>query len=278
MSQAKRNRFQFFLGHLAISVAAVSILLILVKLLWYPKFLFWTEGAYFAFATLVAVDVVLGPALTLVVARPDKAKRELLTDLSLIGLFQISAFGYGAYVLYTERPLMLVVAERFESKNKAFFDAADITMAVFDDFPGKAPYYVGLRPAQTNEERAQFIQNMLAGQPTASTKLYAPFQENFATVKVDNALELDSLWRDLPHLKAPMETFASKHQGTQLVWFGFKGAMHNGLLAFDTDAQFVGFVSSDEAPSSIKGRPQPTPVPAPNVGAPPTLTTPESGN
>ncbi|CAM2007873.1 hypothetical protein [Acanthopleuribacter pedis] len=251
MPHDKSFRFKYFLGHLVISTLAVSILLVLVVSQWFPDFLFWTEGAYFAFGTLLAVDVVLGPALTLLVARPDKPKRELFTDLSLIGLFQVAAFSYGSYILYSERPLFMVVSGRFESKNIAFLKNADITMERFANFPGKAPYYVALRPVETDEERVQYMENMMSSQPTASTKIYAPFKEHFALTKRANGLDLEKVWNDFPGFQEPMQAAISRHQGTDLVWFGYKGAMSNGVIAFNEQGDFVTFVHTDQAPIAM---------------------------
>lgn len=86
-----------------------SLLLVLVGfallLMWYPAWLFWSDGGVQVLWLLVGVDLVLGPALTFVVYNPSKSVRERLLDLSLIVLIQLGAFGYGMYQAYDQRSL-----------------------------------------------------------------------------------------------------------------------------------------------------------------------------
>jgi len=88
-----------------------SLLLVLVGfallLMWYPAWLFWSDGGIQVLWLLVGVDLILGPALTFVVYNPQKSIRERLLDLSLILIIQLAAFGYGMYQAYDQRSLML---------------------------------------------------------------------------------------------------------------------------------------------------------------------------
>ncbi len=38
------------------------------------------------------------------VFKPEKSRRMLITDMSIIVIFQLMAFGYGAWTIYSERP------------------------------------------------------------------------------------------------------------------------------------------------------------------------------
>lgn len=267
MANATAFRFKYFAGHLVISLSALTILLVFILTQWYPRYLFWTEGAYFALATLIGVDIVLGPALTLVVAKESKPKRELLTDLSLIAAFQIGAFGYGSYVLHAERPIVLPVAGRFEAKTTAFLKLKDLTMERFNDFPGGTPYYAALRKPETDQERAEFMTNVVSGDESGSTLLYVPFEDNFQLALSKDALDLEDVWKTFPGTKAPIEAFMAKHPNQTLHFFGHKGQMKNGVVAFDAQAQYVGFVFLDVAPSQgyaqTSAAPSPTPATQP---------------
>ncbi len=274
MANATAFRLKYFSGHMAISISALTILMILILTQWYPRYLFWTEGAYFALATLIGVDIVLGPALTLVVAKESKPKRELLMDLSLIAAFQIAAFGYGSYVLFAERPIVLPVAGRFEARTMTFLETKGLTMQRFADFPGETPYYAALRKPETNEERGQFMTNVMSGDEIGTTELYVPFEDNFQIALGKDALDLEEVWKIYPGTKAPIEAFIAKHPQQTLHFFGHKGQMKNGVVAFDAQAQYVGFVYLDVAPAQgyLQSNPATNPAQA-NPGAPPTLTT-----
>ena len=96
-------------AHLLMSAAAVGALLYLAIFVWYPDFLFETDGGWQGLRIVVLVDLVLGPLLTFVVFK--RGKKGLMTDLGCIGLLQFAALFGGAWVVYAERPLALVLHE-----------------------------------------------------------------------------------------------------------------------------------------------------------------------
>ena len=98
----KLSRFQAFAIHLLISSAVLGSFLSFVFLVWYPPPFFVVEGLVQIVWVLVGVDVVLGPALTLVVFKTGKPG--LKRDLSIIATIQIIGFIYGAHAFYVERP------------------------------------------------------------------------------------------------------------------------------------------------------------------------------
>lgn len=95
-----------------------SLLLVLVGfallLMWYPAWLFWSDGGIQVLWLLVGVDLILGPALTFVVYNPTKSVRERILDLSLIILIQLGAFGYGMYQAYDQRSLTVWYDDTFD--------------------------------------------------------------------------------------------------------------------------------------------------------------------
>jgi len=94
-----------------------SLLLVLVGfallLMWYPAWLFWSDGGIQVLWLLVGVDLILGPALTFVVYNPTKSVRERVLDLSLIVVLQLGAFGYGMYQAYDQRSLTIWYDDTF---------------------------------------------------------------------------------------------------------------------------------------------------------------------
>lgn len=94
--------------HLAFSVLVALIVAALVFFVWYSYPFRELTGSFHLFWLVIAVDVVCGPALTLVLANPRKKRPEVLLDFSLIILIQISALLYGMYTVYAARPVALV--------------------------------------------------------------------------------------------------------------------------------------------------------------------------
>jgi hypothetical protein len=100
------SRFQAFAIHLLISSVVLGSFLAFVFLVWYPHPFFILEGLVQIVWVLVGVDIVLGPALTLVVFKTGKPG--LKRDLSIIAAIQIFGFIYGAHTFYIERPAFAV--------------------------------------------------------------------------------------------------------------------------------------------------------------------------
>lgn len=119
--------------HLAGSTAVAAIAWWLVFRLWYPAPLDALAGGTTLFMLLVAVDVVIGPALTAVVASGKKPRLELARDLAVILTLQLSAFGYGLYTMALARP----VAIAFEVDLFRVVSAIDVDLATLPAAPAR---------------------------------------------------------------------------------------------------------------------------------------------
>ena len=97
------NRFSAFAIHLAISFVIFLVLAYLVVFEWYPGILFDTDGGWRGMRIIIGVDLVLGPALTLVAYKHGKPG--LKFDLVCIALLQTVCLTAGTYVVWSERPL-----------------------------------------------------------------------------------------------------------------------------------------------------------------------------
>lgn len=104
-------RLRAFALHLLASATVLTLVLGSLYLGWYR----W-PGWYLADAgsvafVLVAVDVTVGPLLTLVIAHPKKPRRELARDITIIASMQLCALLYGAVSLWVGRPLYYAFSE-----------------------------------------------------------------------------------------------------------------------------------------------------------------------
>ena len=109
---ADMTRLKAFRVHLLASACVGAVVATLVFFLWYPDFYFKASGAQILIATLIFVDVVIGPALTLLLFKPGKWG--LAFDMSVIVLLQVGALVYGLSVIIGSRPVFLVAAvDRF---------------------------------------------------------------------------------------------------------------------------------------------------------------------
>ena len=107
------SRLNAFLIHLLISTCIAVAVIGVVFFVWYPAPLHTAVGVTQIFLILLAVDVVLGPLLTLLVYQVGK--KTLVMDLTVIALLQLSALGYGLWTVAEGRPAWLVfAADRFD--------------------------------------------------------------------------------------------------------------------------------------------------------------------
>jgi hypothetical protein len=98
-------RLKAFALHLLGSASLLTLLLGGLYLGWYRWPGWYLAGAISIALLMAGIDVVLGPLLTLIVANPDKPRRELVRDVGIIVAVQLVAAGYGFITLWGGRPL-----------------------------------------------------------------------------------------------------------------------------------------------------------------------------
>jgi hypothetical protein len=132
------TRIQAFLIHLAISLAIFAVLAGWVFFVWYPDFLFITDGGWQGVRLIGFVDLVLGPMLTLVVYKAGKPSLKL--DMSAIAAIQLVCLTAGTYVVYSERPLALVYVDgQFYSMSAGDYVGAGVPIPDLSHLPGLGP-------------------------------------------------------------------------------------------------------------------------------------------
>lgn len=152
--------------HVLVSVAVLLVFGLLVFVFWFPSPLGLLAGGQQLFWTILGVDLVCGPLLTLLLYRTDKTRLALAVDFSFIALLQLTALGYGLHTLAQARPLALV----FEVDRFRLVTYADIAEPDLQNLPNWARPWsfgavqtVGLREAISTTERLQSFGASLAG-------------------------------------------------------------------------------------------------------------------
>jgi hypothetical protein len=139
--------------HLLLSAAIAGGLLAFMLSVWFPWPLFEAAGGSRLIFLIAAVDVTLGPLITLIIFRAGKPG--LRFDLTVIALLQLAALGYGLHAVYLARPVYLVfTVDRFELVKAGDLDPADLARVERDEFrrpPLGRPRFIAVeRP--TDEE------------------------------------------------------------------------------------------------------------------------------
>lgn len=107
------KRLKFFLAHLSLSCFIACMVLVLVFFVWYPAPLAKAVGVTHIFLMMLAIDVIVGPILSLLVYK--EGKKNLKFDLAVIILIQLLAFFYGFYSIAEGRPAWIVYSvDRFQ--------------------------------------------------------------------------------------------------------------------------------------------------------------------
>ena len=105
------SKFRAFAIHFGISLLIFLSLLYFILFQWYPQPFFSTDGGWQGIRLITFVDLILGPALTFVIFNPEKVRKLLIMDLSIIGICQIVALSWGTWAVHNERPYLLVFSD-----------------------------------------------------------------------------------------------------------------------------------------------------------------------
>ena len=171
-SQAtRRSRWKPGALHFAASAVVGLGAAALVFVWWFPDGLAGLAGGQRLFWLITSVDVVLGPALTLVVANPTKPRRELTRDIAIIAVIQVAALVYGLSVLAAARPVAIVwEIDQFRLVSQAALDADSLRKAPagLGELSWFGPVYRNSTRPRDAAEQLRTIELALAGVPLAA--------------------------------------------------------------------------------------------------------------
>ena len=103
-----QTRGQAFFAHLFISLIIFLCLLGIIFIYWYPG-VFIHFGGWQGVKIVAAVDLVLGPLLTLIVF--NRKKKSLKWDLTIIATLQFICLSYGIWVVEQQRPIAQILLD-----------------------------------------------------------------------------------------------------------------------------------------------------------------------
>ena len=137
-------RLQAFAVHFLCSALLLTLVLGALYLGWYHWPGWYLADATHVIVVMLAVDVVLGPLMTLIIANERKPRRELARDITMIALVQLTALGYGTTSLWQGRPLYYAFSVNCLQVVQAFdIDTGAARAARQQDLP-LAPHWYSL--------------------------------------------------------------------------------------------------------------------------------------
>ena len=152
--------------HFCASLLIALLAAVLVFMVWYPYPYREISGGRELFLIVVAVDVILGPLITLAVFNRAKPWAELRRDLVIVVLIQLAALGYGLWTVFSARPVHMV----FEYDRFRVVHAVDIPVELLHltphdvvALPLTGPTLLSLRPFRDGNEKMEATMAALEG-------------------------------------------------------------------------------------------------------------------
>lgn len=249
LKSAGRVALWHLLGSALVAAGAAA----LVLGLWYPPPYDALSGGMQLFGLLVGADLVCGPLLTLVLFNPQKSRAELMRDLGLVGLLQVTALLYGLWTVAEARPVFLAFeGDRFRVVSAADIEPADLPKALpeFQRLGYGGPQIIAVRVARAGD--VDFLRSLelsLHGlAPALRPSAWRPYADARVTV-LAKARPLELLKMRHPGYAEKIEQFGvKKGMPTQSLGYlpveGRNGLFWTVLIAME-DARVVGFLPLD---------------------------------
>lgn len=248
-----------FAIHLTLSLLVFSSLVLVMVLYWFPGELFFLDGGWQGLKLVAMVDLVLGPALTLILYKPGKPK--LVFDMSLIAVLQVAALGYGFYTTHQQRTVALVFAERgfntISAKDNIVADA-QLRQVSIEPQPipkaGLLSLPLLLTPPPADGDYGQFLEDIFNGYPGPQRRsdLYVPVAQNHDKMKAD---ALDAAYLEERGVLSQVERSLAKRAKAldEVEIYPFKARYADGVALFDpTEHRILDYVPIRHDPKPIK--------------------------
>jgi hypothetical protein len=183
-----RSRAKAMAIHFSLSLLFGIAVFLLVRFVWFPEYYWEMAGGKELFFLVITVDVILGPCLTFAVFNPNKKKKLLVMDLTVITMLQFCALAYGVYSISISRPLYTVFAvDRLNVVTASELNEKEALEAELPEYRGISwfgPKLVATRPAKDMDEKMKRIDSAMSGKDVhLFPKYFVPYQQQCEAVK-----------------------------------------------------------------------------------------------
>ncbi len=248
------SKAQAFAIHLTLSLIAFSALVLMMVLYWFPGKLFLVDGGWQGLKLVALVDLVLGPALTLLLYKPGKPK--LALDMSMIALFQVSALAYGLVTTHAQRTVAVVYADQaFNTLSNVAYRESNAELMKLERSPQTikeldASYPALLiTPAPTRKNYGTYVSELLNGypEPHERSDLFITLRENFSDIQ-QFAIGEEELRQEESYelVQQALKKLNQTTDSDSLELHRFKARYASGIAVFDTqNKKIIDYVSID---------------------------------
>lgn len=240
MSPQLRIRLKATGIHIIFSIIAFLVILYFIVVHWYPPPLFDSNGGWHGVRLMLFVHFVLGPLLTLIIFNPAKARHLIVLDLAIICLIQLSAFGYGARVIYDTRPVALSVWDgRVYPVLTGELALQEVRPGQVSSLSEERPPIVYVRRPQTRDEAVWLIDygfRLQLAEPSLFF-LYAPLTEHIEDLfaySIEQRARPRAEW-----VEARQRYLTRFDTPPPLAFLPFEGRYGTALLVFDENGRLI---------------------------------------
>jgi hypothetical protein len=210
------NRFKAVGLHLVISLLFLGTALYFIVYHWYPAPYFTADGGWQGFRIVFLASIVLGPLLTLLVYKQNKAG--LKFDLVAIGLLQAASFGWGIWQVYEQRTaLVLFVDDAFHALSREQIIKAGLDPDRLTRFSQNRPPMAYLRLPAEQKQRREFIRAREFRQQTPVIRLgerYESFNEANRKTVISRGINVALAAKNDKQTRKGLAEFLAAHGGT----------------------------------------------------------------
>ncbi|MFZ6689416.1 TfpX/TfpZ family type IV pilin accessory protein [Undibacterium sp. SXout11W] len=207
------SRLKAMFFHVLISGVIAGVGSLLILLLWYPWPLSEMSGGWSLLLLVCSVDVVLGPLLTFVIFDTRKPRSEIVRDLTIIAVLQLSGLCYGVHTVYLARPVVIA----FEGKLFRVVSAIEIEDNELSKAPEKfktlsltGPTFVGTREVSSEDERFDAIAHAMVGSDKSMRPIFWQAYEKSVPRILSDSKPLTTLLKNYPEQKNALDQVLAK--------------------------------------------------------------------
>ena len=193
---------------MGISLGLAALAATLVFVVWYPYPYREISGGRSLFGMVVAIDVIMGPLLTLVIFNRSKPISELRRDLAIIGMLQLAALGYGLWTVALARPVHLVFEiDRFRAVHAFEVEMPSLKQAPaqWQQLPLTGPTLLSVRDFKNADENFAMTNAAFAGtQIGAQPRMWQDYEKSKSQI-LARARPLEDLKKRFPGQMADID-------------------------------------------------------------------------
>jgi len=243
-----KNRYFASALHFTISLFVFSIFVLVLLNFWYPAPYFTASGGWQGLKIVAAVDLILGPALTLIIYNLNKSKLELISDFSIIGFVQIAALTWGITTVYSQRPVAAVFWEDgFYTVPASALEKQGVDLADLEKYGTEKPLYIFAENPQTVEGKQELIESILTERipPYHQIKRFRPIESHYDDI-FKRGVDIREIIKNNMDMKKEVDEVVSRYN-TSLSdnhYISLKSKYRNIILIFNQAGKLLGTASA----------------------------------